>query len=858
MSLKEYRKKRNFDDTPEPPGTDAAEGQEPLSFVVHKHYATHLHFDLRLELDGVLKSWALPKGPSLDPVEKKLAIMVEDHPFDYRTFEGVIPEGNYGAGTVMIWDRGSYHAAGHVTRRESEEALRKGLMAGHISFVLDGQRLKGEFALVTLKKAGENSWLLIKKGDAFAHAGGIRHADISVASGRTMEEIATDASDPALTTPHRQDHGREVPGPPAPDLADAPAAPMPVHLKPMMATLVEKPFDRPGWLFEIKWDGYRALAEVKEGSVRLYSRNDKTLNAQFMPLAEALASLPFDALFDGEIVVLDKSGKADFQLLQNYTRSSRGDLIYYVFDLLYYEGRDLRVLPLARRKSVLRQVVAGRTFLKLSDHVEAEGVALFNAAREAGVEGIVAKDGASPYRSGRRGSEWLKVKTYLRQEAVIAGFTRPKGGRIGFGSLVLGVYDDGLLVYIGRTGGGFTDAQLAALHARLERLATKKSPFGRPPVPTIQARWVSPELVADVRFSEWTKEGLMRQPVFLGLREDLAPGDVTKERPEKLPFGRATGSDRREAGGEQRKRRGKLVAINDVKVDLTNLDKVLWPEEGYTKGNMINYYRSVAPFILPYLRGRPQSLHRHPDGIEAPGFFQKNVNHAVPGWVETLAVHSASEGRDVTYLLCRDEATLVYMANLGCIEINPWHARTGRLDTPDYMVLDLDPLDIPFDEVVRVALVTRDVLVEIGAAGCCKTSGATGLHVYVPLGARYSHDQATQFARLVNVLVHRRLPRTTSMERNQEKRKGKVYLDFLQNGYGQTLAAPYCLRPRKGAPVSTPLTWEEVHESLDPTLFTIETMMARLRKVGDLWNGVLGPGINIEQCLGLLENMMRQ
>ena len=526
MNLKEYWKKGDFDATPEPPGTDAAEGQEPLSFVVHKHRASHLHFDLRLELDGVLKSWALPKGPSLDPAEKKLAVMVEDHPFDYRTFEGVIPEGNYGAGTVMIWDRGSYHAVGHATRLESEEALRQGLGRGHISFVLDGQRLKGEFALVKLKRAEDNSWLLIKKSDAFAHTGGIPHADTSVASGRTMEEIATDASDPASTAVHGQDHGRE--------------------------------------------------------------------------------------------------------------------------------------------------------------------------------------------------------------------------------------------------------------------------------------------------------------------------------------------SDRHDGTGEQRKRRGRPVAINDVKVDLTNLDKVLWPEEGYTKGDMIAYYRSVAPFILPYLRDRPESLHRHPDGVAAPAFFQKNVDHAVPGWVETLAVHSRSEGRDVIYLLCQDEATLLYMANLGCIEINPWHARTGHLDTPDYMVLDLDPLDIPFDEVVRVALVTHDVLVEIGAAGFCKTSGATGLHIYVPLGARYSPDQATQFARLVNAVVHGRLPRTTSIERDPEKRKGKVYLDFLQNGYGQTLAAPYCLRPRKGAPVSTPLAWVEVNESLDPTRFTIETMMARFRKVGDLWKNVLGPGIDMEQCLSRLHDMMRQ
>ena len=345
----------------------------------------------------------------------------------------------------------------------------------------------------------------------------------------------------------------------------------------------------------------------------------------------------------------------------------------------------------------------------------------------------------------------------------------------------------------------------------------------------------------------------------MGLREDIAPSDVHREKPENLSFGTAAGPDRQLGGPEaSMKRKGKLVAINDVKVDLTNLDKVFWPEEGYTKGDVVAYYRSAAPFILPYLKDRPESLHRHPDGIAAPGFFQKNVDHAVPGWVETVRVYSESDGRQVAYLLCQDEAALVYMANLGCIEINPWHARTGRLDNPDYMVLDLDPLDVPFYDVTKCALAARDLLTEIGAACFCKTSGATGLHVYVPLGAQYSHDQATQFALLVSRLVHRRLPGSTSIERMPEKRKGRVYLDFLQNGRGQTLAAAYCLRPRKGAPVSAPLAWEEVDESLDPARFTIETMASRLQKVGDLWKDVLGPGIDMEQCLSRLDDMLEK
>ena len=831
MSLEQYRKKRLFPRTPEPPGTEGDEGKGPLSFVVHKHLASHLHFDFRLELDGVLKSWAVPKGPSLDPGDRKLAMMVEDHPFDYRTFEGVIPKGSYGAGPVMIWDRGSYHAAGSLDRAASEEALRKGLEKGHLSFVLDGERLKGEFALVRLKGANEKSWLLFKKSDAFARPGKLAGADTSVASGRTMEEIATGGADP-----------------PPVDLADAPMAPMPAHLKPMLATLVEGPFDRPGWLFELKWDGYRALAEVSHGSVRLYSRNDKTLNTQFSPIVEALESITFEALFDGEVVVVDPAGRADFQLLQNYLRTGRGSLVYYLFDLLHLDGHDLRGLPLARRKSILRQVLPDLPHVRLSDHVETEGTALFRAASARGVEGIIAKDGSSPYRPGHRGGEWLKVKARLRQEAVIGGFTLPRGKRLGIGALLLGVYEEGALVYIGRAGGGLTDHDLTSLRARLEPLIAGASPFTRPPGAHTSATWVKPVLVCEVSFTEWTDQGLMRQPVFLGLRDDKAAGEVRRERAEARPAAAAAPAGT-QGGSAPPKRRGSLAALNDGKVPLTNLDKVFWPEDGYTKGDVIAYYRDVAPFILPHLKDRPESLHRHPDGITRESFYQKHVDHTVPAWVETVTIPSESEKRETTYLLCQDEAALLYMANLGCIEINPWHSRIGQLESPDYLVLDLDPLDVPFGEVVKTAVTIREVLLEIGAWGFCKTSGATGLHVYVPLGAQYSHEEAMRFARLVSLLVHARLPASTSMERMPEKRRGKVYLDYLQNGLGQTLVAPYSLRPRSGAPVSTPLTWAEVNGELDPTRFTMETTLDRLLRMGDLWHDVRGRAIDMARCL---------
>jgi bifunctional non-homologous end joining protein LigD len=861
MELDKYRAKRDFTQTPEPPGKEEPAAPDSLRFVVHKHHATRLHWDLRLELDGVLKSWAVPKGPSLDPDDKKLAVMVEDHPIDYQWFEGVIPEGNYGAGPVMIWDRGTYHAAHIPERGASEKALEKGLAKGHISFILEGERLKGEFALVRMKKAEENAWLLIKKHDEFAASGDIAHLDTSVATGRAMPEILAGSRDDIEAAAAER---------PAPaddllarlDLSGVPRAPMPAQAKPMLATLVKEAFDREGWLFEIKWDGYRALAEVKGGSAHLYSRHNLAFDDRFPVIARALESFPFDALFDGEIVVVDAEGRASFQFLQDYPGSPAGTLVYYVFDILHFNGHDLTRLPLARRKEILKEVLPRTPSVRLSEHVEKEGISLFEAARKNAIEGIVAKDAASPYRQGQRTREWLKIKAHLQQEAVIGGYTAPQGGRKGFGALVLGVYEKAAtsdvprLVCIGHTGGGFTDRQLQSLLKRLEALRQDESPFERAPRTNAAVTWVKPVLVCEVRFTEWTNEGLMRHPIFLALREDVDPVDVRRELPSRDARSPSAAPRPRPRAANSAPRSG-LVIIDDERVQLSNTAKIFWPDEGYTKGDVIDYYRRMAPFILPYLKDRPQSLHRHPDGMGGQSFFQKNVDHLVPGWVRTTVVYTESEEKDYLYLLCQDEATLVYMANLGCIEINPWHSRVPHLEAPDFMVLDIDPLDVPFVEVVRTAVETREVLRRAGVEGFCKTSGATGLHIYVPLGAQYSYEQSTQFAKLVNLLVHARLPDTTSMERNPGKRRGKVYLDYLQNSRGQTLAAPYSLRPRKGATVSTPLAWSEVDGSLDPSKFTINTIGDRLERVGDLWKGVLSPGIDMALCLGRLEEMLK-
>ena len=514
MSLTKYREKRTFDRTPEPSGKDLENQSDALHFVVHKHQASHLHFDLRLELEGVLKSWAVPKGPSMDPTDKRLAMMVEDHPLDYATFEGIIPKGNYGAGTVMIWDRGIYRAEDAQNVTESEDLLVRGLQKGHIRFVLEGQRLKGGFSLVKMRTSQENAWLLIKKDDDAAdERGSSGPDDRSVATGRTMEEIAS-------------------PLPDLPILQEAPRSPMPTHVKPMLATLADKPFNRRGWFFEIKWDGYRMLAEVQDGRVRLYSRNDKTLNERFPLVADSLASLPFNALLDGEAVVVDRSGRADFQRLQDYLRTGRGTLVYYVFDLLYLDGHDIRPLPLRQRKAILQQVLPEFPNVKLSDHIEDNGIDFFQAVQKTKVEGILAKDAESPYRPGLRTRDWLKIKAYQEQEAVIAGFTEPRGGRKGFGALVLGIYEGKELIYIGHVGGGFTEKELDALEPRLRSIVSNISPFNREPKTNTPVTWVRPLLVCKVRFGEWTDEGLMRHPVFLGARDDVDPKDVHRELPQ--------------------------------------------------------------------------------------------------------------------------------------------------------------------------------------------------------------------------------------------------------------------------------------------------------------------------------------
>lgn len=849
MTLKTYREKRKFEQTPEPEGGEQT-GRGPLRFVVQLHRASRLHFDFRLELDGTLKSWAVPKGPSLDPQERRLAVMVEDHPLEYHSFEGIIPKGNYGAGTVMVWDNGTYYSRQTRDREESEHVLREGLKKGHITFILEGKKLKGEFALVKLKRGEDNAWLLLKKGDEFASSQDVLQFDRSVTTNRTLDEIAKQA-------PIDRDVWVGKPKPPLPDLGDAPTSNMPRRIRPMLATPITRPFNRAGWLFEIKWDGYRAIGEVEGSHVRLYSRNQIPLEERFPVLVKSLENFGHDAVLDGEVVVVDEHGRPQFQLLQDYQKSHQGHLVYYVFDLLYLAGHDLRKLPLRHRKEILKQVLPELSHVALSDHVEEQGKDLFELVSKQGLEGVVAKDGASAYLEGERTLSWLKMKTHQTQEAVIGGFTLPGGGRKHFGALLLGIYEGKQLNYIGHVGSGFNEELLREIGSRLEPLVQKACPFHRKPTANAEVRWVTPELVCEVSFQNWTKDGVMRHPVFAGLREDRDASSVQLERPvppapPAQPKTRKTAAGPAETPAAVNPRNEEQVSIDGHVLKLTNLNKVYWPEQGYTKRDLIRFYRDVASFILPYLKDRPQSLHRHPNGIGGESFYQKDLEHH-PAWVKTVKIESDSQGKEIRFLICQDEATLAYMANLGCIEINPWSSRLGMLDHPDFLVIDLDPENIAFDQVVEAALAVREVLEIAGCEGFCKTSGKRGLHIYVPLGACCTYEQARQFAEIIARLAHQKVPKTTSLERQPSKRQRKVYLDFLQNRRGQTLAAPYSVRPYPGATVSTPLAWNEVKQGLDPADFTIQTVRERLDKVGDLWQPVLSGSIDLIRCLERLQ-----
>lgn len=896
MGLSAYNHKRRFDETPEPKGKTAS-SKGALRFVVQKHDASHLHYDFRLEMDGVLKSWAVPKGPSLNPSDRRLAMMVEDHPLSYRRFEGVIPEGNYGGGTVIVWDEGTYELQeGGGSRKAQEKALLAQLEAGSLKFVLHGGKLKGAYTLFRMKGKGERSWMLVKRSDEFASGEDVLQLDQSVKSGKTLVEVALEngrsLKNPEPKRPVEAAQKR-VAKTASPKAEKSSGLAMPGEFQPMLATLVDAPFDDPAWLYEIKWDGYRALAYCDKKDVKLISRNGKPFTEKYAPVADALRSLNLRAVFDGEVVAVNEQGLASFQLLQNW-QNTPVRLQLFLFDIVWLDGRDLTGLPLIERKRLLQSVLpADHPVIRYSDHVLEKGTDFFRIALSKGLEGIMAKKADSVYTVGARTEDWVKIKVNLRQEVVIAGYTEPRKTRKFFGSLLLGVYDGKELAYVGHTGSGFNAKSLEAIYKKLQPLVRHSSPFAEAPRTNMPATWVQPKLVCEIKFTEWTKDRMARHPIFTGLRSDKKAKDVIFEKATTMAAVKSTTAAKKapakaaskkaaakkgaapkkksvEAAGRKRRLKAsgmqldlsageeQLVSLDGEELKLTNLQKLYWKKEKFSKGEMINYYLRIAPYILPYLLGRPHSLNRHPNGIAAPNFFQKDMRGKIPGWMQTHADFSESTGVQVEYLVCANEASLIYMANLGCIEINPWHSRSQSWERPDWCLIDLDPDKTnTFEQVMETAKVVKQVLDAIGADCCVKTSGSTGIHIYIPLGAKYGFDQSKELAELVVTLVNSELPELTSLARNPAKRKGKIYLDFLQNRETQTAAAPYSLRPKPGVPVSTPLHWSELKRGLLPTTYHARNIFSRLKVEGDLFSPVLGKGVDLQKLLRKLGTLIR-
>lgn len=797
MDLQEYSRKRDFENTPEPEAETDFSNQ--FRFVVQRHRASRLHYDLRLELDGVLKSWAVPKGPSMEKKVKRLAVQTEDHPVRYLTFEGTIPKGNYGAGTMTIWDSGIFKPAETGKNNSLINQWKKGSM----KIIFEGKKLKGEFALVKTGPKEDKNWLLIKKEDEFS----------------TSESY--DAEDFAEKNSEKKNVAIQK------------------FIKPMLASPKKEIFNNPGWIFEFKWDGYRMIASVSNGKVKTFSRNGTSFTNRFRILSDSLQTIPHDVILDGEVVALNKEGAADFQALQNYPENNWERIHYYVFDLLFLNGYSTMDLQLTERKSLIPAIIENCSHVFYCEEIEGMGITYYQQALEQGMEGVVAKKMDSVYIPGFRSKDWLKIKARETAEALICGYT-DSDAQV-FGSLLLGIYEKDRLTYIGNCGSGFSQQLQKELLKKFRNLEQKTSPFeekinlkGR------TVTWLKPLLVAEISFSEWTATGKLRHPVFEGLREDKNPKEISRqeevEEPPENPVSTSSQTS---------------ISIDGYSVPFSILEKIYFPGSGYTKYDLIDYYIHISKYLLPYLKDRPQNLHRHPNGITGMDFYQKNIpEELVKPWMETAAVYSTANKENLNYLLCQNEATLLYLINLGCIEINPWNSRITAIDYPDYAILDLDPSsENSFEEVIETALAVREVMDLWKIPGFCKTSGSSGIHILIPLGAGYTYNQARGFAKLICLEVQKKLPGLTTLERTKTKRKNKIYLDFLQNRKGQTLAAPYCARPKEGAPVSAPLEWKEVKPGLEIRDFTIRTMIQRLQKKGDLWRDLLKHPIDLRKIL---------
>ncbi|MBV6469562.1 MAG: Multifunctional non-homologous end joining protein LigD [Nitrospirae bacterium] len=837
MSLKPYWRKRNFNNTPEPRGRPGS-GEGAGLYVIQQHAASRLHYDFRLELDGTLKSWAIPKGPSLDPTQKRLAVHVEDHPLDYAQFEGLIPAGQYGGGTVLLWDWGHW-----VPLEDAREGLRR----GRLKFTLQGDKLSGVWTLVRMggkQEAGKENWLLIKERDEAARKGAeaevTRILTKSVASGRTLEEIAAGRRNVWQAGRSSRKSVRARPArlsgttPPK----DARKARQESRMAPQLATLVDRVPEGDAWIHELKYDGYRILCRIRDGKATLWTRNGIEWTAKLRPMAETLAALPVEsAWLDGEVVALLPDGRVSFQALQNaFESGGAANLAYYLFDLLYLDGYDLRPAALVERKRCLAALLEGEDgagLIRYSDHIPGRGDKVFAEACRLGLEGVMAKRADAPYLEGRSHA-WVKVKCQQRQEFVIGGFTEPSGMRAGFGALLLGWYDDrGQLRYAGRTGTGFSARSLQELHRRLRAIQRRSSPFKAVPATADRAKihWVEPSLVAEVAFAEWTKDGQLRQASFQGLRDDKPASTVRREQVpanQASKYPSATKSGRKARGLETDSSENLVIEG----VTLSHPQRMLYPEQQLTKEALARYYETVSEWILPHLQGRPLSLVRCPEGYEQECFYQKHATDRIPDVIGRVEIPTKESS--ASYMVADSLPALIGLVQLGVLELHTWGARRDRLERPDRFVLDLDPApDVPWPMVVEAAQLLRTLLQELDLRSFVKTTGGKGLHVVVPIRRTQGWDEVKAFSKAVAEHLVGTIPERFIATMSKQKRGGKIFIDYLRNAEGATAVAAYSTRARRGAPVSVPLAWDELSPGLRSDHFTVVDLPQRLRQLAE-------------------------
>ncbi|MEX2492008.1 MAG: DNA ligase D [Nitrospirales bacterium] len=875
MGLQEYQRKRAFTKTPEPRGT-RHRGNGRL-FVVHKHAASRLHYDFRLELDGVLKSWAVPKGPSLRPSHKRLAVHVEDHPMEYGSFEGMIPKGEYGGGTVMLWDRGEWLPEGDPAR-----AYRRGRM----KFKLSGKKLQGGWSLVRMGRAADEDakhWLLIKENDSQAIAGKqsevIETHPLSVATQRSLEEIAEnpkiwkshkkakkvafslgrtikDKTSTSLTKPGRRKKSQSSKDSINPlALPHALKASQPASFHPQLATLVKNVPRGEDWVHEIKFDGYRLLGMLKNGQIQLRTRNGKDWTKKFSAIAQALAEVPVrQAILDGEVVVLRPDGTSDFQALQNVLKGEASDpMVYFMFDLPHCEGYNLSRTPLLQRKEMLQRLLKDLSsqaafLLRYSDHIQGLGEQSYEHACRNALEGIISKQISSSYQQSRS-KQWVKVKCHHRQELVIGGYTNPAGSRNYFGAVLLGYYDEqGRLQYAGRVGTGFDERKLKNIHALLAKRHRSRSSFASlPSKRDLQGvHWVQPDLVAEVEFLEWTRDGLLRHPSFIGMREDKSAKDIRKEtfaRIEDLvpPNAKSSRSPRSPANSSRHRRLSSSSMDSDIfsGIALSHPDRVLYPKQGITKRALAEFYQHIAEWVLPHVIKRPLTLVRCPRGFQKPCFYQRHASDSLPESIRGIHIQDHGKGGNNTYLVIDDVKGLLALVQMGVLEIHPWGCREDRIDRPDRLIFDLDPgPGVSWERIIEGANILKRRLLEDGLASFVKTSGGKGLHVVVPLARRATWEAMKRYSRKLAMEVARQDPKRYIATMSKEKRKGKIFIDYLRNGFGSTCMTAYGTRARSGAPVSTPVRWDELSSLPGPEAYTLNSLPRRLASLKeDPWKG---------------------